>query len=163
MNEVPLQFELNGRPVAALVRPQQRLLDVLRDVLGQTGTKEGCGEGECGACTVLVDGRAVNSCLFLALEAEGACVTTVEGLGGDHGSLAAVQEAFLDGGGVQCGFCTPGMVMTAAAFLRENADPSDEEIRTALTGNLCRCTGYVQIVEAIKLAAARLRGGEVAS
>ncbi len=153
MSEVDITLELNGGTVPLRVKPQQRLIDVLRDVVGLTGTKEACGEGECGACTVLVDGRAVNSCLFPAVEADGRSVMTVEDLVGPGGSLSAVQEAFLEGGGVQCGFCTPGMIMTSAALLDENPDPTDADIRDALTGNLCRCTGYVQIVDSIKLAA----------
>ena len=159
MSEVAITFELNGRTAPLRVEPQQRLIDVLRDTLGLTGTKEGCSEGECGACTVLVDGRAVNSCLFPAIEADGCSVTTVEGLVGSGGSLSAVQVAFLEGGGVQCGFCTPGMIMTAVAFLEEHPDPTDADIRDALTGNLCRCTGYVQIVDSIKRAARRRREG----
>jgi aerobic carbon-monoxide dehydrogenase small subunit len=159
VSEVAITLELNGRTLPVRVGPQQRLIDVLRDTLGLTGTKEGCGEGECGACTVLVDGRAVNSCLFLAAEADGCRVTTVEGLVGPGGSLSAVQEAFLEGGGVQCGFCTPGMIMIAAALLEEHSDPTDAEIRDALTGNLCRCTGYVQIVDSIRGAARRRLGG----
>ncbi len=153
MTEIAITLELNGRTASLRVAPQQRLIDVLRDTLGLTGTKEGCSEGECGACTVLVDGRAVNSCLFPAVEADGHQVTTVEGLVGPGGRLSAVQEAFLAGGGVQCGFCTPGMIMTAAAFLAEHPDPTEAEVRDALTGNLCRCTGYQQIVDSILRAA----------
>ncbi|MCC7071545.1 MAG: (2Fe-2S)-binding protein [Deltaproteobacteria bacterium] len=148
-----LRFTLNGAAVETMVRPQARLLDVLRDTLGATGTKEGCGEGECGACTVLVDGRAVASCLFPALEAEGKTVLTVEGLRNASGELSVVQRAFVDKGGTQCGFCTPGMVMATTALLQENPSPSDDEIRAGLVGNLCRCTGYVQIVDAVKQAA----------
>ncbi len=154
-----IAFELNGRPVQVDVAPHARLLDLLRDVLGLTGTKEGCGEGECGACTVIVDTKAVNSCLFPALEADGSNVTTIEGLLEPGGKLSAVQEAFLEGGGTQCGFCTPGMVMTSVAFLGENPDPSEEEIRAALAGKLCRCTGYVQIIESIQAAACKLGPG----
>ncbi len=154
---VGIRFELNGHEVQAEVEPHLRLLDVLRDTLGETGTKEGCGEGECGACTVLVDGAAVNSCLFPVCEAAGTSVTTVEGLAEANGALSPIQRAFVDKGGSQCGFCTPGIVMSGVALLAGNPDPSEEEIRYALTGNLCRCTGYVQIVESIRAAAARMR------
>ena len=152
-------FELNGFDVEIEVKPHLRLLDLLRDVLGETGTKEACGEGECGACTVLVDGRAVNSCLFLVGELGGKAVTTIEGLTASNGQLSSIQKAFLDHGGTQCGFCAPGMIMSTAALLTENRHPTDFEIRQALTGNLCRCTGYHQIVEAIQEAA---RVGQVA-
>ena len=154
-----ITFELNGRPVRARVEPHHRLLDLLRDVLGETGTKEGCGEGECGACTVLIEGRAVNSCLFPALEVEGVAVTTIEGLAGPDLELSPIQQAYLEEGGTQCGFCAPGMVMSTVALLAENPDPSEAEIREALGGNLCRCTGYVQIVESVRNAAARVRKG----
>lgn len=150
-----LEFELNGFPVSIAVMAHLRLLDLLRDVLGETGTKEACGEGECGACTVLVDGRAVNSCLFPVGEVGGTTVTTVEGLTGPNGELSWIQKAFLDSGGTQCGFCAPGMIMTTVALLADIPHPTESEIRSALTGNLCRCTGYVQIVESI-LGAARL-------
>jgi len=150
---IGLSFELNGFLVNVDVEPHLRLLDLLRVVLGETGTKEACGEGECGACTVLVDGRAVNSCLFLAGEVGGTTVTTIEGLTDANGGLSSVQKAFVEMGGAQCGFCTPGMVMMAVALLAEKPHPSEPEIRAALTGNLCRCTGYVQIVESIQEAA----------
>jgi carbon-monoxide dehydrogenase small subunit len=148
-----ISFELNDFAVAVDVEPQLRLLDLLRVVLGETGTKEACGEGECGACTVLVDGKAVNSCLVPVLEIEGASVTTIEGLTTANGELSSIQRAFVEKGGAQCGFCTPGMVMMAVALLAENPHPSEPEIRSALVGNLCRCTGYVQIVESIQEAA----------
>jgi len=154
---IQVSFELNGMQVRAEVPAHARLLDLLRDELDHTGTKEGCGEGECGACTVLVDGRPVNSCLFPAPEVEGKKVTTIEGLLRPGHALSPVQEAFVEAGGVQCGFCTPGMIMSATALLCENDDPSEEEIRRALVGNLCRCTGYVQIVDSVKRAAAKLR------
>jgi carbon-monoxide dehydrogenase small subunit len=144
---------LNGVEVSEYVPPWSRLIDVLRGPLGLRGAKEGCGEGMCGACTVLVDGLAVNSCLYPALEAEGRRVTTVEGLAGEGRALSVLQENFVDGGGIQCGFCTPGMLMTSRALLDAHPDPSEEEIREAMAGNLCRCTGYVQIVEAIRRAA----------
>ena len=149
-------FELNGHAVAVEIEPHRTLLDVLRDTIGETGTKEACGEGECGACTVLVDDRAVVSCLYPACEADGKRVTTVEGLLRADGRLSPVQQSFLDFGGAQCGFCTPGMVMATVALLEDNPQPTDDEIRYALTGNLCRCTGYVQIVEAVRAASEQL-------
>ena len=160
MAVTPLRFELNGMAITTLVRPHDRLIDVLRDTLGQVGTMEGCGAGECGACTVLVDGRAVNSCLYPALEAEDRQVATIEGLARPDNTLSPVQLGFVDRHGAQCGFCTPGMIMTAVALLGENPEPSEREIREALTGNLCRCTGYVQIVESIQRAAQLLRTEE---
>jgi len=153
-------FELNGIRVSAMVEPHDRLLDVVRDRLGNTGTKEGCSEGECGACTVIVDGRTVNSCLYPALEVEGKKVLTVEGLLSARNRLSPIQDAFVEMGGAQCGFCTPGMVMTTVALIERNAAPTDGEIRHALTGNLCRCTGYVQIVESIRRAAEKVREAE---
>jgi carbon-monoxide dehydrogenase small subunit len=152
-----LSFVLNGAEVIVPVRAHQRLLDLLRDTLHMTGTKEGCREGECGACTVLVDGRAVNACLFPAPEVEGREVVTVEGLLGEENRLSPIQASFVERGAIQCGFCTPGMVLSTKALLDDNPEPSDREIREALAGNLCRCTGYVQIVEAIRDAAERLR------
>ena len=152
-------FQLNGLPVRVAVRPGQRLLDLLRGPLRLTGTKEGCSEGECGACTVLVDGRPINSCLFPAPEAEGRTVTTVEGLRGPGNRLSVVQKAFADVAGTQCGFCSPGMVLTAEALLSVNPDPTDDEIRDVLVGNLCRCTGYVQVVDSVREAARRMRSG----
>jgi carbon-monoxide dehydrogenase small subunit len=152
-----VSFTLNGSTVTVAVEGHHRLIDVLRGPLGHYGTKEGCGKGECGACTVLIDGRAVNSCLYPALEVEGRSVTTIEGLRGPNNELSTIQRAFVDHGAIQCGFCTPGMIMSAKALLDSNPDPTDDEIRDALLGNLCRCTGYVQIVEAIREAAARLK------
>ena len=137
------------------VNSHQTLLDVLRGPLRMTGTKEGCGEGECGACTVLVDGQAVNACLYPALEASGKKVTTIEGITGKKNKLSDIQQAFVDCGAIQCGFCTPGMVLATKALLDSHPAPSEEDIREALSGNLCRCTGYVQIIEAVKKAAAR--------
>ncbi|MEW5898469.1 MAG: (2Fe-2S)-binding protein [Bacillota bacterium] len=152
---------VNNRPIELLVAPNRRLLDILREDLGLTGTKEGCGEGECGACTVLLNGRPVNSCLVLAPEAAGQQITTIEGLAAD-GRLHPIQEAFLEAGAVQCGFCTPGMILAAKALLDENPRPDGQAIKTAISGNLCRCTGYVKIMEAIRLAAAKMaRVGEV--
>ncbi len=156
---VECSLSVNGEPVSVWVRPDLRLIDLLRDELGLLGTKEGCGNGECGACTVLVDGRALNACLYPALEAAGREVVTVEGLRRDDGDLSSVQQAFVDHGGVQCGFCTPGMVVASTALLRRNPDPTDSEIRQALVGNLCRCTGYAQIVDSVR-AAARVNADE---
>jgi carbon-monoxide dehydrogenase small subunit len=155
-----ISFLLNGTAVSAFVSPHWRLIDVLRESLGHTGTKKGCGEGECGACTVIVDGRSVNSCLFPALEVAGRAVTTIEGLLGPDNRLHPIQRAFVEEGGIQCGFCTPGMIMSTKALLDCNPDPTDAEIREALLGNLCRCTGYVQIVDSVRRAAAALREGD---
>ena len=147
---------INGIVHQLDVQPEKTLLSVLRDQLHLTGTKEGCGTGDCGACTVLMDGKAVTSCLVLAVEADGREITTIEGIATD-GQLHPVQEALVELGGFQCGFCTPGMVVSAVAFLRENPKPTEEEIRRGLAGNLCRCTGYTKIVEAVQKAAASMR------
>jgi carbon-monoxide dehydrogenase small subunit len=154
-----IAFTLNGTEVKATVTGSQRLIDLLRGPLRLTGTKEGCGEGECGACTVLVDCRPINACLYPAAEIENRSVITVEGLAHPPGKLSVVQQAFVDCGAIQCGFCTPGMIMSATALLDEHPRPTDEQIRTALLGNLCRCTGYVQIIEAVRKASVRLGGG----
>ena len=154
---VELTLSVNGELTVLCVAPGDRLLDILRGPLGLTGTKEGCGNGECGACTVLVDGRAVNACLHPAVEAEGRRIRTIEGLLGPGGRLSPVQQAFVDHGGIQCGFCSPGMIMSATALLEANPSPSDAEIRDALAGNLCRCTGYVQIVASVREAATAMR------
>lgn len=151
-----IHFNLNGHEVSAEVESHRMLLQVLRETFEMTGTKEGCGQGECGACTVLIDGITVNACLYPAFEVEGRTVTTVEGLLGEGNRLHPIQEAFVENGGVQCGFCTPGMVMSAKALLDEKPHPSQEEIKEGIAGNLCRCTGYVQIVESIKKAAEKL-------
>ncbi len=153
----PVRFSVNGHPVVTDGPGSRRLLDVLRDDLGLTGTKEGCGEGECGACSVLVDGRVVDSCLVPVCQLDGCDVTTIEGLAGDA-RLGSLREAFLAHGSVQCGFCTPGMMTSAAAFLDSGAAPTDAAVREAIAGNLCRCTGYTKIVEAIQVAA---RDGDV--
>ena len=145
---VRVRFEVNGREVEVEDHPMARLLDVLRTRLHLTGTKEGCGEGECGACGVLVDGQLVNSCLVPVAQVDGSAVTTIEGVAG-AAQLHAVQQAFLDCGGAQCGICTPGMVLAAANLLERNPSPSLDEIRTGLSGNLCRCTGYMRIFEAV--------------
>ena len=147
-------FSVNGEPVEVTAAGSRRLLDVLREDLGLTGTKEGCGEGECGACSVLVDGAVVDACLVPVSQVRGASVATVEGLAAD-GTLTVLQQAFLETGGAQCGICTPGMLMAAEAFLTSGAEASDENIREAIAGNLCRCTGYTKIIEAIALAARR--------
>jgi aerobic carbon-monoxide dehydrogenase small subunit len=147
---------VNGDPVELGVPGMRRLLDVLREDLGLTGTKEGCGEGECGACTVLVDGDPVVSCLVPVCQVEGARIRTVEGLAPEGGGLGLVQQAFLEAGGAQCGICTPGMLMAAEAFLATGLEPTDGAIREAIAGNLCRCTGYTKIIDGIRLAADRL-------
>jgi carbon-monoxide dehydrogenase small subunit len=154
-----IRLTLNGRAVEESALANETLVEFLRYRLGLTGTKEGCETGDCGACTVLVNGKAVNSCLVLALEADGAEVITVEGLG-DAGRLHPLQQAFVDQGAVQCGFCTPGMMMAAKALLDEQPNPAEDEIRLALAGNLCRCTGYVNILNAVTTAGKILRGGK---
>ncbi len=156
MERITIRFKVNGEDATVAVEPHWNLLRVLREELELTGAKEGCGAGECGACTVLVNGRAVNACLYPAVEADGAEVTTVEGLAGPGGELHPIQRAFVEKGAVQCGFCTPGMVLSAKALLDRMPLPSEEEIRTALAGNLCRCTGYAQIIEAVQAAAEEL-------
>jgi aerobic-type carbon monoxide dehydrogenase small subunit (CoxS/CutS family) len=149
---------VNGADYPINVEPHRSLLWTLRSELGLTGSKEGCDDSECGACMVLIDGKPVNSCSYLALQAEGREITTVEGLS-DDGELAPLQRAFLAAGGVQCGFCTPGMLISATALLRENPRPSEDEVRVALSGNLCRCTGYQKIVVAVLSAADELAAG----
>ena len=152
-----INLTVNNQPYRLSVLPWRTLLEVIREDLGLTGTKEGCGLGECGACTVLMDGRAVNSCLVLATEADGKQITTIEGLAsGDK--LHPIQQAFVDHGGLQCGFCTPGMIMLAKALLDENPTPTEEEIKQGIAGNLCRCTGYAKIIESIKAAAKNMGG-----
>ncbi len=152
--KVSVACKVNGKPVVLRAFPMARLLDVLREQLRLTGTKEGCGEGECGACSVLLDGELVNSCLIPVLQAAGTDITTIEGLAsGDQ--LHAVQEAFLACGGAQCGICTPGMVLAAVSLLAQKPSPTDAEIRVGLAGNLCRCTGYMRIFEAVVAACQR--------
>jgi carbon-monoxide dehydrogenase small subunit len=146
--KVDLAFTVNREPVKLQVSPQASLLSVLRDGLELTGVKYGCGEGECGACSVILDGKLVNSCLVLALECEGADVVTIEGLASE-GRLHPIQEAFVNHGAIQCGFCTPGMIMATYALLQRNPAPTESEIKRGLEGNLCRCTGYRKIVDAV--------------
>ena len=146
---------INGKRVEADIDPRLRLLDVVRETLHLTGTKEGCGEGECGACTVVMDGAAVNSCLVPAPQADGTEILTIEGLA-DGNTLHPIQQAYVDTGGVQCGFCTPGFIMATYALLLKSPHPTEEEILSGLEGNLCRCTGYSKIVEAVHLAAKRM-------
>ncbi|MEL7609150.1 MAG: (2Fe-2S)-binding protein [Bacillota bacterium] len=149
-----MTFHINGKEYRAEIDPSMRLLDLLRETFSLTGTKEGCAEGECGACTVVLDGVAVDSCLVLAGQAEGAKIITIEGLS-EKAQLDRLQQAFIDAGAVQCGFCTPGMILSAYALLERNPNPSEEEIRVAISGNLCRCTGYQKIVRAIEIAAGK--------
>lgn len=152
-----LHFFVNEKPVTLEVEPDRRLIDILRETLHLTGTKEGCAEGECGACTVLLDGEAVHACLTVAAQLENRHVTTIEGLA-QTGELDLLQTCFVEELAVQCGYCTPGMIMSAEALLRRNPDPTEEDIRLALSGNICRCSGYVQIVRAVKRAAKERRG-----
>jgi len=144
-----LRMKVNGKPVEVLVDPTWTLLRVLREELRLTGTKKGCGQGDCGVCTVIMNRKAVNACLVLALQAEGKDIETVEGLGTEE-KLHPLQASFIKDGAVQCGFCTPGMLMSAEALLRRNPHPTEEEIKRGISGNLCRCTGYVKIVKAIQ-------------
>jgi len=148
---------VNGTEYALKVKPSATLLEAIREDLGLTGAKEGCGEGECGACTVLMDGEAVNACLILAAEADGRQITTIEGLAQGE-ELHPIQQAFVDLGGLQCGFCTPGMILSAKVLLQANPDPSEEEIKKALEGNFCRCTGYTKIIESVRAAARAMKG-----
>jgi len=152
-----IELRVNGRNYELFVEPWKTLLDVLRDDLGLTGAKSGCDDGNCGACTVILDGKAVKSCLLLAPQAKGKEVLTIEGLG-KEGNLHPLQKAFIDHFAVQCGFCTPGMILTAKALLDENPRATEEEIRRGLHGNICRCTGYVKIVEAVEAARSQLAG-----
>lgn len=156
VSEVALKFLLNGKPVQTFVMPNLTLLDVLRHDFKLTGTKRGCDRGECGACTILLDGKPVNSCLILAPKVNGREVTTVEGLG-EPSRPDPLQESFVDLKAVQCGFCSPGLLLSAKALLNENPHPSREEVKSAISGNLCRCTGYTQIIDAIIAAAERAR------
>ncbi|MFD1672674.1 xanthine dehydrogenase subunit XdhC [Agrilactobacillus yilanensis] len=151
--EKVIHFTLNDEPVSCRVDVRKSLLEMLRTDFGLTGTKEGCGVGECGACTVGVDKETVDSCIYLAVWVDGKVVTTIEGVTNPDGTLSDVQDAFVKAGAVQCGFCIPGMVVSSEQFLEDNPDPSREEIRRALSGNMCRCTGYQKIVDAVEIAA----------
>jgi carbon-monoxide dehydrogenase small subunit len=155
MNKLMIELTINGKKRKVETTPSTRLLDLIRDDLHLTGTKEGCGKGECGACTVIMNGELVASCLILAPQADGAVITTIEGIG-SGGHLDPIQEAFIETGAVQCGFCTPGMILAAKKLLEENPHPTEEEIKRGISGNLCRCTGYQKIIDAIRLEANRL-------
>ena len=146
-----IRLQVNGFEYDLLIKPHWTLVDVLRDEIGLTGTKKGCGKGECGACTVIMDGEAILACLVLAVRAQGKSILTIEGLARE-GKLDSLQDAFVKYGAIQCGFCTPGMIITSRAFLINNPHPTEEEIKRALSGNLCRCTGYVKIIEAVRKA-----------
>ena len=155
MNKLTIELIINNKKRKVETTTSTRLLDLIRDDLHLTGTKEGCGKGECGACTVIMNGELVASCLILAPQADGAVITTIEGVGDDK-YLDPIQEAFVETGAVQCGFCTPGMILAAKKLLEENPHPTKEEIKRGISGNLCRCTGYQKIIDAIRLAADRL-------
>ena len=152
MQKLEVHYTINGRPYEAYIEPHLTLLEVVRDELRLVGSKEGCGTGDCGACSMIVNSKLVSSCLMLAPQADGAQIVTIEGLAQD-GRLHPVQQAFIDKGAVQCGFCTPGMILAGKALLDHNPSPSEQEIKEAIAGNLCRCTGYTKIVEAIAAAA----------
>lgn len=156
MSSKILKFTLNGDPIEIVVTPDDMLVDVLRDKLDLTGTKKGCGKGECGACTIIMNGEAVNSCMVPAMKAMGATVETIEGISTPE-KFHPVQETFMDLGAIQCGFCTPGMIMSAKALLDKTTSPTSKEVKKALAGNICRCTGYVKIEEAVMAAAEKMR------
>ena len=145
-----ISFVFNGNPMKMTIADHWTLLHLIREELGYTGTKEGCGSGECGACTVIVDNEAINSCLYLASEIDGKQLTTIEGLAAGDGTLHPIQQSFVEKGGIQCGFCSPGMILSAKALLDKTPNASEGEIKEAIAGNLCRCTGYVQIIDSIK-------------
>lgn len=157
MSKHLLKFNVNGRDHAVLVESHERLIDVLRDRLGLKGTKEGCSTGDCGTCVVVMDGMTVNSCIMLAVQARNSKITTIEGIGTAE-NLHPLQRAFIDCGATQCGFCIPGMIMAAKDLLDKKSNPSDDEIKQAIAGNLCRCTGYVKIIDAVRVAAQEMRG-----
>ncbi|OFW31501.1 MAG: (2Fe-2S)-binding protein [Acidobacteria bacterium RIFCSPLOWO2_12_FULL_60_22] len=154
---LPLSLRVNGERHDLLIRPWRTLLEVLRENLGLTGAKRSCQEGQCGACTVLIDGKPVNSCLYLAIEAQDKEILTIEGLGRGDAGLHPIQKSFAEKGAVQCGFCTAGLILTTKALLDENPNPSEDEVRNGIVGHLCRCTGYFQIVEAVLDAAREMR------
>jgi len=158
--KVLAKLTINGAPIECAFHPNKTLLEVLREDLDLTGTKHGCELGECGTCTVLVDGKSILSCLMLGLDAEGRQVTTIEGMA-EQGHLHPLQDTFADLGAAQCGYCSPGFLLAAKELIEKSPNPSRDEIREALSGNLCRCTGYIKIYEAVELAAARMRGEEV--
>ncbi len=145
-------FTLNGNETEVEIQDHWTLLYLLRERLGMLGTKEGCGSGECGSCTVIMEGASINACLYLAAEVDGKNILTIEGLAASDGTLHPIQQAFVEKGGIQCGYCSPGMILAAKALLDENPNPSEEEIKDAIAGNICRCTGYVQIIDAIRSA-----------
>ncbi len=157
--EHTIKLKVNGISYDVRVQSKRSLLSVLRDDLGYIGVKEGCGAGECGACTIIMDGKAINSCMVLAVEADGSDILTIEGLS-DGDNLHPIQKHFIEKGAIQCGFCTPGMILTTYEFLKRNPDPTEDEIKVAISGNLCRCTGYVQIIEAITAAAKELKSNK---
>lgn len=159
--KIELNIKVNNKDYKLFVASNKRLLEVLRDDLGLTGVKEGCAIGECGACTIIMNGKNICSCMILAGQAEGSEITTIEGLEGLKGELHPLQEAFIETGAVQCGFCTPGIILSSLTLLRRNLDPTAEEIKEAISGNFCRCTGYKQIIEAVQLAAERIRRGGI--
>jgi carbon-monoxide dehydrogenase small subunit len=159
MDDLLLTFKLNGRDVSVRAKPNTMLADLIRDGLGLKGTKAGCREGECGACTVIVDGAPMNSCLMPVMKVQGCSVMTIEGLS-ENGSLHPIQQAFIDEGAVQCGYCTPAMILTAKAFLDQNPNPDEYEVQQALSGVLCRCTGYRKIVQAVLRASRITRRGD---
>lgn len=153
-----VNFKLNGKNVSCEADGKDVLVDTIRNVFGLTGTKKACGTGDCGACTVLLDGKAIRSCTYLTCMVDGKEVTTIEGVAAEDGTLHPMQQAFIDAGAVQCGYCTPGMVLTGIALLNENPHPTREEVKVAFSGNLCRCTGYVKIIDSVLLAAERMNG-----
>ena len=159
MEQITIHFNLNGKDVTVSADPNKRLVDFLREDMGMTSVKEGRGEGECGACTIIYNGKAVTSCLMLAGQVDGAAVVTLEGVS-ENGELNYIQQAFVDAGAVQCGYCTPGMVLSAKALLDKKPDATNEEIKRAMSGNLCRCTGYAKIIEAVETARDVKGGGK---
>ena len=162
MKQLQIELTVNDKKIKVNTTPSTRLLDLLRDDLRLTGTKEGCGKGECGACTVIMNGELVASCLILAPQANGAVITTIEGIGNSK-HLNPIQEAFIEAGAVQCGFCTPGLILATKKLLEENACPSNEEIKRGISGNLCRCTGYQKIFDAVKLSSHKLATGNTSN